>query len=100
MNCCLTPRSYYLQFLINVQITLSHTRVLDLVCNVLSTAPRNGDLRLARGSITSSSYTSGRLEIYINGQWGTVCWRFYSNANANVACRQLGFTGGRASFTS
>ena len=35
---------------------------------------------------------SGRLEIFLNGQWGTVCddnWD--SNTyNAKVACRQLG----------
>ena len=35
----------------------------------------------------------GVLQIFHNGQWGTVCndkWTFY---NAEVACRQLGFSG-------
>ena len=90
-------QSYYLAPVFD-QCTL--TRALDLVCNVLSTAPRNGDLRLARGSITSRSYSSGRLEIYINGQWGTVCDDFFANTDANVACRQLGFTGGSITSTS
>ena len=34
------------------------------------TAQSRGELRLARGSTTSYSYTSGRLEIYMNGRWG------------------------------
>jgi len=52
-----------------------------------------GDLRLVRGSLTNASFTSGRLEIYINGQWGTVCDDFWDSANSDVACRQLGFFG-------
>ena len=39
------------------------------LCNY-HTAPSGGDLRLARGTLTSTSYTSGRLEIYLSGQWG------------------------------
>ena len=62
--------------------------------NILSNvALRYGDLRLARGSRTSSSYTSGRLEIFINGRWGTVCDDSFGFTDANVACRQLGFSG-------
>jgi len=61
---------------------------------------RNSDLRLARGSITSTTYTSGRLEIYINGQWGTVCDDSFSPSAATVACRQLGFSHGTTHFIS
>jgi len=50
-----------------------------------------GELRLARGTRTSTSYTSGRLEIYFNGWWGTVCDDGWYSANSDVACRQLGY---------
>ena len=44
----------------------------------------------------SSGYTggsSGRLQIYINNTWGTVCDDNFGSLEAGIACRQLGFTG-------
>ena len=36
----------------------------------------------------------GRLEIYHGGKWGTICDEKFTQANAIVACRQLGFSSG------
>ena len=51
----------------------------------------NGDLRLVDNSGRTGG-SSGRLEVYFSGQWGTVCQDNFGINNARVACRQLGFS--------
>ena len=38
--------------------------------------------------------TEGRLEVCIEGQWGTVCEKNFNKVEARITCRQLGFEGG------
>ena len=57
-----------------------------------SQARQNGDLRLAGHG---RSRLSGRLEIFHNGEWGTVCAADakisdFSYEAGSVACRQMG----------
>ena len=44
--------------------------------------------------------TEGRLEVCVEGIWGTVCELNYDKVEARITCRQLGFEGGSESLFS
>jgi deleted-in-malignant-brain-tumors protein 1 len=55
---------------------------------------RSKGVRLANGAANR-----GRVEVYYNGQWGTVCSHGWQIETAgSVVCRQLGFARARATY--
>ena len=80
-------------------VTTTTRRFLQLACivgqtTVSNTIPRRGTVRLVRDNITSTTHSSGRVQIYINSRWGQICDDFqFSITEAAVICHQLGFSG-------
>jgi len=56
--------------------------------------PLDGDLRIVDGA----NDDEGRLELFWQNQWGTVCDDRWDINDATVACRQMGYSGADAAL--
>lgn len=51
----------------------------------------DGDVRLVNDSDKAGGMVKGRLELCWNNTWGTVCDKNWTDTDALVVCKQLGF---------
>jgi len=68
---------------------LGHDRDVGVICRT------NVRLVAEDGSMGGNS---GRLEVFNDGQWGTVCMGGFEQTGADTVCKQLGFNLGATSF--
>ena len=57
------------------------------VIHSLYSCSYSGMIRLQGGSYSNQ----GRVEVYCNGQWGTICDDGFSSTDAWTICKQLGY---------
>ena len=58
----------------------------------LTDRPEEGDVKLFYHQREPDSYR-GLLQVWLNGQWGTVSDDSWTSENTDIVCHQLGRTG-------
>ena len=71
---------------LNVNVSTICRRYHSCVNYVASCVP--GDIRITGGP----SDSAGRVEVCVNGTWGTVCSDYWDNNDASVVCQQVGYS--------
>ena len=67
--------------------TWIHAHVCAQTCPHAHTTASKPMVRLVGGNSSSE----GRVEVFYNGTWGTVCQNHWTVQDANVVCRELGY---------
>ena len=67
--------------------------IVSYICidttRIWNSNPYSGMIRLQEGTYSNQ----GRIEVYCNGQWGTICNNGFDSTDAQTICKQLGYSG-------
>ena len=91
VTCCelIVYRCIKINYFGNIFVSFAGVHLHNcIVTSHLWSNPYDGMVRLTNGKFTSE----GLVEVYCNGQWGTVCDDGFSITDANTVCKQLGYS--------
>ena len=71
---------------VSINIFLTYHFCTDIT-RIWNSNPFLGMIRLQGGSY----FNQGCVEVYCNGQWGTICDNGFSSYDAKTICQQLGY---------
>ena len=71
---------------LNVSLTTIIMFIVDTT-RIWNSSPFAGMIRLQGGNYSNQ----GRVEVYCNGQWGTICDDGFGSTDARTICKQLGY---------
>ncbi|XP_064596715.1 neurotrypsin-like [Liolophura sinensis] len=74
-------------------------RFLSILMIMLKLANGNYEIRLVNGD-TNELHSNGRLEVFYNGEWGTVCDDMFTDLTAATLCGFLGYSRGYFAWNS
>ncbi|XP_072024616.1 scavenger receptor cysteine-rich domain-containing protein DMBT1-like [Amphiura filiformis] len=71
----------------NASTSIDHSRDFGIVCFL------DNELPVPMRLVDGASPSEGRVELYFNGDWGTVCDDDWNLNDAHVICNNLGYNG-------